>query len=63
MLPVFYLILRIDFQQLLSPFELKMRKLLVIALLSVLLLESCSHGLTPFEAASGKQKCGRGYVK
>ncbi|MEO5782533.1 MAG: hypothetical protein ABIQ07_04635 [Ginsengibacter sp.] len=40
-----------------------MKKLLFIALLSVLLLESCSHGLTPFEAASGKQKCRRGYIK
>jgi len=40
-----------------------MKKILVIALFSALILGSCARGLTTYEAASGKQKCRRLYIK
>ncbi len=38
-----------------------MRKLLLFALAfaAVLFLYSCARGITPYEAANGKAKCGR----
>lgn len=39
-----------------------MKKVLMIALAISLAAASCSKGITPYEAAHGKAKCGR-YVR
>jgi hypothetical protein len=38
------------------------KKVLVIVLISFIFV-SCSRGLTPWQAAQGSQKCGRGYIR
>ncbi|MGI8583020.1 MAG: hypothetical protein ACR2KX_12525 [Chitinophagaceae bacterium] len=40
-----------------------MKKLLVIILFLSIIFGSCAKGLTPYEAANGKQKCARAYIK
>jgi hypothetical protein len=39
-----------------------MKKTWIIAFALCILLASCARGITPFEAANGKAKCGR-YIK
>ena len=39
-----------------------MKKARLIMFLLVLILASCARGITPYEAAHGKAKCGR-YIK
>ncbi len=39
-----------------------MKKAGVIILLLSLIIGSCARGITPYEAANGKAKCGR-YIK
>ena len=36
-----------------------MKKLIVLAVLAVIVLSSCSRSITPWEAANGKARCGR----
>ena len=36
-----------------------MKKLIVLVLLAVIVLSSCSRSITPWQAANGKAKCGR----
>ena len=36
-----------------------MKKLIIALVLLVLVGTSCSRGITPFQAANGKAKCGR----
>jgi hypothetical protein len=38
---------------------IKMKKLIIALVLLVLVGTSCSRGITPFQAANGKAKCGR----
>ena len=38
---------------------IKMKKLIIALVLVVLVGTSCSRGITPFQAANGKAKCGR----
>ena len=40
-----------------------MKKTLIITVLLALILGSCAKGLTPYEAANGKQKCRKSYIK
>ena len=40
-----------------------MKKFFALAVLIVLFLSSCSRGMTPAQAASGRQRCGHGYIK
>ncbi len=42
-----------------------MKKLLVamFAVVMMISLFSCNRGMSPADAASGRQKCGRGYIK
>ncbi len=39
-----------------------MKKMTLIVMAFTLMLSSCARGITPYEAANGKAKCGR-YVK
>jgi hypothetical protein len=39
-----------------------MKKNLLILLILAALISSCARGITPYEAANGKAKCGR-YLK
>jgi hypothetical protein len=39
-----------------------MKKVYLIAFVLSVLLFSCARGITPYEAANGKAKCGR-YIK
>jgi hypothetical protein len=41
---------------------IKMKKILIVAFLLSMLFFSCAKGITPYEAAHGKAKCGR-YLK
>lgn len=41
---------------------IEMKRILLFALLLSALLFSCAKGITPYEAAHGKAKCGR-YLK
>ena len=55
-LPVFYLILT----------SLKpnlMKKTLIVTLFIALIFGSCAHGITVYEAANGKAKCRKTYIK
>jgi uncharacterized lipoprotein len=36
-----------------------MKKVIVLVVLSVIVLSSCSRSITPWQAANGKAKCGR----
>jgi hypothetical protein len=38
---------------------IKMKKLIIALVLVALVGTSCSRGITPFQAANGKAKCGR----
>ena len=40
-----------------------MKKIIIIGVFVALILGSCARGVTPYEAANRKQKCGRSYVK
>jgi hypothetical protein len=40
-----------------------MKKTLIIAALTALIFSSCSRGITVYQAANGKAKCGRNYIK
>lgn len=40
-----------------------MTKILALAILSAFVLGSCAKGISPYEAASGKAKCGKNYIK
>ena len=40
-----------------------MKKSLIIALFIALTLGSCAHGISPYEAANGKAKCRKTYIK
>lgn len=40
-----------------------MKKTLIIAVFAALLLGSCARGISPYEAANGKAKCGKTYIK
>ncbi len=55
-LSVFYLILTFVLNNL-------MKKSLIIAALTTLIFSSCSRGITVYQAANGKAKCGRTYIK
>ena len=61
-LPVFYLILKYSFYQTVTTIQYLMKKTLVIIILLAVLAGSCARGITPYEAANGKAKCGR-YLK
>lgn len=39
-----------------------MKKIILVFLLLSAILFSCAHGITPYQAANGKAKCGR-YIK
>jgi hypothetical protein len=39
-----------------------MKKVLLVAFLLSIILFSCARGITPYQAANGKAKCGR-YLK
>lgn len=38
-------------------------KKFVTYLLAIVILSSCARGITPTEAANGKAKCGRSFIK
>jgi hypothetical protein len=40
-----------------------MKKTLLITILSAIILGSCAHGISPYEAANGKARCGKTYIK
>jgi hypothetical protein len=46
----------------LRPQYFLMKKLIILFVAAIIFLTSCSRGITPFEAANGKAKCGR-YLK
>jgi hypothetical protein len=39
-----------------------MKKVCIVAFIVMVTLASCARGITPYEAANGKAKCGR-YLK
>lgn len=39
-----------------------MKKIAILAILMSILIASCARGISPYEAAHGKAKCGR-YIK
>jgi hypothetical protein len=39
---------------------MKMKTILAIAIVTMLLASSCTRFISPFQAANGKAKCGRG---
>jgi hypothetical protein len=41
----------------------KMKKIIIPAICLLILLNSCSKGLTPYQAAAKKQTCGKGFIK
>jgi len=40
-----------------------MKRSIVIAAFLAIILNSCSHGISPYEAANGKARCGKTYIK
>jgi hypothetical protein len=66
--PVFYFILCPEIKLYTTLAELyftilfKMKKMCIAAFLLSVLLFSCARGITPYQAANGKAKCGR-YLK
>ena len=40
-----------------------MKKIIFIVLIGFLFITSCSRGMSPWQAAQGSQKCGRGYIR
>lgn len=40
-----------------------MKKKLIIAIFVASLISSCMKGISPYEAANGKARCGKTYIK
>jgi PBP1b-binding outer membrane lipoprotein LpoB len=40
-----------------------MKRSLIIIVFLAFILGSCAHGISPYEAANGKAKCGKTYIK
>jgi len=40
-----------------------MKKMLLCFAVLAFILMSCNRGMSPYQAANGKNKCGRGYMR